>query len=147
MPVPAILLHLLVEHPRRNAEVAARRDAVDHPSPGATPTVHVLVELQVRLHRVHPAAGAIAVADDAQRGLVADGDVESHLRAVTGIAALDEVDACLSERAARAQLRLIADVADRARQRAGAEERTLRAAQHLDPAHVEEIEVGREQRE
>ena len=147
VPVPAILLHLLIEHSGRNAEVAARRDAVYESGAGATPTVHVLVELQVRLHRVHPAAGAIAVADDAQRGLVADGDVESHLRAVPSVAALDEVDAGLSERAARAQLRLIADVADRARQRAGAEERTLRAAQHLDPAHVEEIEVGREQRE
>src|SRR5207253_8278421 len=133
------LRHLWLEHPRRNAEVAARRDAVCESGAGATPAVYVLVDQQIRLHRVHPTARAIAVADDAQRGRIADAHVEAQLRAVTGVAAVDEVDACLSERAARAQLRLIADVADRARQRAGAEERTLRAAQHLDPTHVEEI--------
>ena len=46
-----------------------------------------------------------------------------------------------------AQLRLVGDVANRARQRAGAEQCALRPAQHLDAFRVEQIEVGREERQ
>ena len=46
-----------------------------------------------------------------------------------------------------AELRLVADVAHGAGERAGAEQRALRPAQHLDAADVEQVEVGREERE
>ena len=46
-----------------------------------------------------------------------------------------------------AELRLVGDVAHRAGQRAGAEQRALRTAQHLDAVDVEEVEVRREERQ
>src|SRR5204863_1389407 len=46
-----------------------------------------------------------------------------------------------------ADLRLIGNVADRARLRSGAEEGSLRTAQDLDAVQVEEVDVRREERE
>ena len=46
-----------------------------------------------------------------------------------------------------AELGLVGDVAQRAGLGAGAEQRALRAAQHLEAIEVEELEIGRKQRD
>jgi hypothetical protein len=57
------------------------------------------------------------------------------------------IEAELADLFIDADLRLVADVAHRARERARSEQRPLRAAQHFDARHVEQIDVGREERE
>src|SRR5205823_15066295 len=60
--VPAVHLHVLVDNPRGEAEAPAWGDPEGGPHAAALATVDVVVDLQIGLHRVHPAAPPVAVA-------------------------------------------------------------------------------------
>src|SRR6185503_2590327 len=99
------------------------------------------------LDRVDVAGEAIVIPGDPRRVALADGHVEAKLEIGAGVAAGHAADAELGEAAGDADFRLVGDVADGARERSGTEERALRSAQHLDAVGVEQIEIGREERE
>ena len=114
---------------------------------GPVAAVDVLVDGEVGLHRVHVAAHPVAVGRHPEGRLVAHGHVEAKLGAAARGAAVDPAAAHLAEGATRAELGLVADVANGAGQRAGAEQGPLGAAEHLHAGDVEQIQVRREQRE
>ena len=64
------------------------------------------------------------------------------LQMAADIVAVDEVDIALDRAFDAAELGLVGDVADRAADRAGAEQGALRAAQRLDAVEVERSMSG-----
>ena len=115
---------------------------------GAEAVVDVLLDAEVGLHGVDEAGDAVVVRRRrAGRPCRRAAALNAELDVAASAAAVDGAAAELGERLRDAQLRLVGDVAHRARQRAGAEQRALRAAQHFDAVRVEQIEVRREQRQ
>ena len=146
-PVPAVHLHLLVDEPGGDGQAIVRSDPDRGPAAGPVAGVDVLLHAEVGLHRVDVAAQPVVVPRHAQRRLAAQGRVEAQLGAAALVALVDRVAADLGEPPLHADLGLVGDVADRPRQRAGAEQGPLGAAQHLDARHVEQVDVRREQRQ
>ena len=109
--------------------------------------VDVFALAAARIHRVDEARQFVVVADDAQRRGVADRHVDMPLQSRRRIRRPSASTRELDGAAELADLGLRGDVAQRARDRAGAEQRALRAAQHFEALEVEQIEVGREQRD
>ena len=144
-PVPAVHLHRLVEEARNDGELVARGELECSPHARAVAGVDVLLDAQVQLDRIHPAGKPFVIRREAHRGLVAQGSVEARLGAASLVAAVDGADGELAEVPAHAELGLVADVANRAAFGTGAEQSSLRAAQHFDAGHVEEIDVRREE--
>jgi hypothetical protein len=66
---------------------------------------------------------------------------------LSDVAALQDVEVGLDRTVIDLQPRLIGDVADGAADRPRAEQRALRTTQGLDPVQVEQVDVGREQRQ
>jgi hypothetical protein len=146
-PVPAVHLDLLVDDARRDGQARVGRDRDRHPPPVAVAAVDILVDAQVGPHRVDIAGDPVVVAHGPDGGRPAERDVEPQLEVAALAAAVQGAAAELGERLLHAQLGLIGDVSHRPRQRAGAEQRALWAAQDLDAVQVEQVEVRREQRE
>ena len=130
-----------------NRQAVVRLELNGRTHAGAEPVVDVLLHAQVGLDGVDVAGKTAEVADDAERCRVTCRNVETELGIAPETSAADEAAAQFGESLFGAELGLIRDVPNRPRQRSGPEERALRSAQHLDAADVEEIEVGREQRE
>jgi len=139
--VPAVGLDPLEHQARCQAEALGGGDPDSKPPAGAVAGVHVLVDPEVRLYRVHPAAQLVAVAHHPECRFVAERHVEAQLGAVPWRAAVNPIRPHLAERSAHAKLGWVADVAHRAGQRAGAEQGPLGTPQHFHPGDVEEIKV------
>src|SRR6185369_11689171 len=73
-------------------------------------------------------------------------NVEGAFGAVTKISALSDVEAAFELALEGLELWLVGDVTDRATDRSGPEEGTLRPAQRLNAVQIEQVEVRREQR-
>ena len=144
--IPSVRLRALIDQPWSDAETTRGGEPERGAQTGPVVAVDVLVNSQIRLHCVHVPASARAIAHDPERGLITNWRIEAELCNAARVAAVDGGHAHLAKRATVAELRLIADVAHRAGQRARAEQRALRTAQHLDPADVEQVEIRREQR-
>src|SRR5262249_43263060 len=92
-------------------------------------------------------AEAVVIAGDAHGGRWAQRQIETELHVAASVPAIDAVAAELDESFLQSDLGLVRDVAHGSRQGAGAEQRALRTAQHLDAIRVEQIEVWREEGE
>ena len=101
----------MIDHPRSNTKAPARVDAERGPQARALAAVDILVDLQVGLDRVHPAAQPVAITRHAEGRFGAQWDVEAELGIVAWSAAVDRVDLRFAKGAVCAQLRLVADVA------------------------------------
>ena len=144
--VPAVHRDFLEHHPRRDRHVLAGLEAHGPAGAGPLAGVHVLVDAQVRLHRVHETAEGRVVGGDPHRRGVADGNVDRDLRAAAVAAVAYRVEGELAEPFRDPDLRLVRDVADGARERPGAEQGALGPAQDFDPRHVEQVDVRHEER-
>ena len=145
--IPSVGIHCLIDDARRHAEARSGRHAHRRAHAGPIAGVEVLLDAQVGLDGVHVPTHAIVVRRDAAGCLVAEGNVRAELDVAAGRAAVNRGAAGLAEDAVDAELRLVADVAHRARERSGAEQGALRTAKHLDARNVEQVHVGREQRQ
>ena len=145
--IPAVHLHFLIEDARRDREPLVRLEAEGHASAETVAVVDVVAHAQSRLHGVDEAAVLGVVRGRAHRRAVADRHVHRGLHVAADASVADRADAQLTDRLGRPELRLIGDVTDGSRQRAGAEQRSLGPAQDLDAGDVEEVDVGGEQRE
>src|SRR5205814_8323824 len=121
----------LVKEPRSAAQLAVRLEEGGDPNAGAISVVHVLVDAEVRLHGVDVAAVAGVVPDDSRGRRRAHRNVRGEFEASARAAVADRFAGELGDSLGSADLRLIRDVADRARLRSGTEERPLRTAPDL----------------
>ena len=145
--VPAVHLDVLIKDARRDAQLRGRLEQERQTSPGALAAVGALALAEVRVDLGHEAGIARVVADEAHGRGVADRHIQRDLAALAARALIDIAAGELADGFALPERRRVADVAHRSRLRTGAEQRALRAAQHFDAVHVEEIDVRREQRE
>ena len=90
--------------------------------------IDVLVDAAAFAQRVDEAAILGVIADRAHRDLVADRQVDHALEVAADVVLVDEVDVGFGQALEPAELRLVGDVADRAADRARAEQRALRRA-------------------
>ena len=138
---------MLIDDARRDADDLGRLETEREAAAVAFAAVNVAVDDAARAQRIDIAAVARVIADRARRELAAERHVDRALDAAAHAAAVDEVDVAFDQPLDLVELRLVGDVADRAADRARAEQRALRAAQRLDAVEIEQVEIGGEQRQ
>ncbi len=145
--VPSIHRHTLVDDARRDREAVVRLQLDGGAKAGPVPVVDVLADGPIGLNRVDESRDAVVIRDHAQGGLRAERCVEPDLRVSAHAPAVDDIQIELREALRDVHLRLVGDVAHGAGQRARAEQRPLRTAQHFHAVGVEQIEIRCEERQ
>ena len=141
----AVGIDFLVDEARRDRDVVADVESQRGTHAGAITGIHVFLQAAVFLVRVDEAAVLGRVTDEAQCSRVGQRQVDHAFDMEAHLAVGNRVDVEFDIAFELVGVRLVGDVADRAADRARAEQRALRATQRFDAVQVIKVEVRREQ--